>query len=51
MKEKIDQLKQQLEQAKTLFLKLQGAIEVLESMETEASKEKPKKEVAKEDKK
>ena len=51
MKEKIEQLKQQMEQAKTLFFKLQGAIEVLESLEDEKTEKKPKKEVAKDDKK
>tara|TARA_R100000808_G_C2015269_1_gene66012 strand:- start:40 stop:195 length:156 start_codon:yes stop_codon:yes gene_type:complete len=51
MKDKIAQLKEQLEQTKTLFFKLQGAIEVLESLEDEKTEEKPKKEVAKDDKK
>tara|TARA_R100001163_G_C5041894_1_gene179847 strand:+ start:1018 stop:1149 length:132 start_codon:yes stop_codon:yes gene_type:complete len=37
--EKISSLKKQQEQAKELFLKLQGAIELLEALE----KEKPKK--------
>ena len=41
-KEKIKSLKSQQEQAKELFIKLQGAIEVLESMEKEGS-EKDKK--------
>tara|TARA_Y100001963_G_scaffold117420_1_gene163353 strand:- start:514 stop:654 length:141 start_codon:yes stop_codon:yes gene_type:complete len=40
--EKINSLKKQQEQAKELFLKLQGAIELLEALEKE-EKEKPKK--------
>ena len=51
MKEKIAQLTEQMEQAKTLFFKLQGAIEVLQAIEAEEKVEKPKKEVAKEEKK
>jgi hypothetical protein len=51
MKEKIDQLKQQADQAKTLFLKLQGAIEILEAMEKEKKDQTPKEKVAKDDKK
>ena len=37
--ERIEQLKQQQEQAKEVFIKCQGAIEVLESMLTEQEKE------------
>ena len=37
--EKIESLKNQQEQAKELFVKLQGAIEVLTSMQEEESKE------------
>ena len=51
MEKKISQLKEQLEQAKTLFFKLQGAIEVLEGIKAEEKEAKSKKEVAKEDKK
>jgi len=36
---KIDSLKSQQDQAKELFVKLQGAIEVLASMQEEESKE------------
>tara|TARA_R110000824_G_scaffold399294_1_gene604633 strand:+ start:556 stop:705 length:150 start_codon:yes stop_codon:yes gene_type:complete len=36
---KIEKLKNQQEQAKELFVKLQGAIEVLTSMQEEESKE------------
>ena len=42
-KERIEKLKQQQEQAKELFIKLQGAIEVLTSMEEEKSDKKDKK--------
>ena len=42
LKEKIDSLKKQQEQAKELFIKLQGAIEVLTSMEEEKSKKDKK---------
>ena len=38
-KEKIETLKKQQEQAKELFVKLQGAIEVLTSMQEEEPKE------------
>ena len=41
--EKIDLLKKQQEQAKELFVKLQGAIEVLTSMEKEEPDKKGKK--------
>jgi Holliday junction resolvase RusA-like endonuclease len=41
-KEKIESLKKQQEQAKELFIKLQGAIEVLVSMEEEKSKKDKK---------
>jgi len=34
-KEKIDQLNEQMEQAKTLFIKCQGAIEMLTGMQEE----------------
>ena len=37
--EKIESLKNQREQAKELFIKLQGAIEVLTSMQEEEPKE------------
>jgi hypothetical protein len=42
LNEKIDSLKKQQEQAKELFIKLQGAIEVLTSMEEEKSKKDKK---------
>ena len=42
-KEKIEALKKQQEQAKELFVKLQGAIEVLTSMQEEEHKKKEKK--------
>ena len=45
LKEKLENLKKQQEQAKEIFVKCQGAIELLESMLDE------KKEVKKEDKK
>ena len=48
LKEKIDNLKSQQEQAKELFIKCQGAIEFLEAMQEE---EKDKKEDKKESKK
>ncbi len=41
--EKIEALKGQQEQAKELFVKLQGAIEVLTSMQEEEHKKKEKK--------
>jgi|TARA_R110002073_G_scaffold60004_5_gene150836 hypothetical protein len=40
--EKIESLKKQQEQAKELFVKLQGAIEVLTSMNEEESKKDKK---------
>ena len=40
LKEKIESLKKQQEQTKELFIKLQGAIEVLESMNKEESQGK-----------
>ena len=40
--EKIESLKKQQEQAKELFVKLQGAIEVLTSMNEEVSKKDKK---------
>ena len=42
-KEKIEALKAQQEQAKELFVKLQGAIEVLTSMQEEEPDKKGKK--------
>ena len=42
-KEKIETLKKQQEQAKELFVKLQGAIEVLTSMQEEEPKKAEKK--------
>ena len=42
-KKKIESLKNQQEQAKELFIKLQGAIEVLDSMIEEEESEKDKK--------
>jgi hypothetical protein len=42
LKEKIDSLKKQQEQAKELFIKCQGAIELLESMIEEDSKKEKK---------
>tara|TARA_R100000656_G_scaffold115362_1_gene87916 strand:- start:282 stop:425 length:144 start_codon:yes stop_codon:yes gene_type:complete len=42
-KEKIDSLKKQQEQTRELFIKLQGAIEVLEDMDKEDSKDKKNK--------
>ena len=48
LKEKIENLKSQQEQAKELFIKCQGAIEFLESMQEE---EKDKKEDKKDSKK
>jgi hypothetical protein len=42
LKEKIEGLKKQQQQAKELFIKLQGAIEVLTSMEEEKSKKDKK---------
>ena len=41
--EKIDSLKKQQEQTRELFIKLQGAIEVLEDMDKEDSKDKKNK--------
>jgi len=41
--EKIESLKTQQEQAKELFVKLQGAIEVLTSMQEEEPKKEKKK--------
>ena len=41
--EKIETLKSQQEQAKELFVKLQGAIEVLTSMQEEEPKKEKKK--------
>ena len=41
--EKIEALKSQQEQAKELFVKLQGAIEVLTSMQEEEPKKEKKK--------
>jgi len=41
--EKIVSLKKQQEQTRELFIKLQGAIEVLESMDKEDSKDKKNK--------
>ena len=41
--EKIESLKKQQEQAKELFVKLQGAIEVLTSMQEEEPKKEKKK--------
>ena len=38
--DKIESLKKQQEQAKELFIKLQGAIEVLVSMQEESKKDK-----------
>ena len=43
LKEKIESLKKQQEQTKELFIKLQGAIEVLESMSKEESQGKKEK--------
>jgi hypothetical protein len=43
LKEKIESLKKQQEQTKELFIKLQGAIEVLESMGKEESQGKKEK--------
>ena len=43
-KEKIEALKKQQEQAKELFVKLQGAIEVLTSMQEEEPEKVEKKE-------
>jgi hypothetical protein len=46
LEEKIKNLKTQQEQAKEMFIKYQGAIEMLESMikeEQESSKKEPKK--------
>ena len=40
LKEKIETLKKQQEQSKELFIKLQGAIEVLTSMQNESEKDK-----------
>tara|TARA_R100001594_G_scaffold56838_1_gene90761 strand:- start:588 stop:725 length:138 start_codon:yes stop_codon:yes gene_type:complete len=42
LNEKIESLKKQQEQAKELFVKLQGAIEVLTSMNEEESKKDKK---------
>ena len=42
-KEKIVSLKKQQEQARELFIKLQGAIEVLESMDKEDSQDEKSK--------
>ena len=42
LKEKIEGLKKQQQQAKELFIKLQGAIEVLTSMNEEGSKKDKK---------
>tara|TARA_R100000781_G_scaffold95606_1_gene59712 strand:+ start:49 stop:198 length:150 start_codon:yes stop_codon:yes gene_type:complete len=39
MKEKIKNLKKQQEQARELFIKCQGAIELLESMEKESQED------------
>ena len=41
--EKINSLKKQQEQTRELFIKLQGAIEVLEDMDKEDSKDKKNK--------
>ena len=43
LEEKIDKLKQQQEQAKEIFIKCQGGIELLESMIKEKSSKKEKK--------
>ena len=43
LSEKIESLKKQQEQAKELFIKLQGAIEVLSSMAEEKKSKKDKK--------
>ncbi len=43
LKEKLDNLKVQQEQAKELFVKLQGAIEVLTSMQEEEPEKVEKK--------
>ena len=43
LKERIEGLKQQQEKAKELFVKLQGAIEVLTSMQEEEPKKEEKK--------
>jgi hypothetical protein len=45
LKEKLENLKRQQEQAKEVFIKVQGAIEFVESMikEQESSKEEKKK--------
>lgn len=40
MKEKLENLKKQQEAAKELFIKLQGAIELIEGMIAEEQKEK-----------
>tara|TARA_R110000824_G_scaffold26500_2_gene90891 strand:+ start:4744 stop:4896 length:153 start_codon:yes stop_codon:yes gene_type:complete len=42
-KEKIDSLKKQQEQTRELFIKLQGAIEMLESMQEDESPKEDKK--------
>ena len=42
LKEKLENLKKQQEQAKEVFLKCQGAIEVLEAMLKEDKKDKKK---------
>ena len=41
--EKIDSLKKQQEQARELFIKLQGAIELLQALEEENNSKKDKK--------
>ena len=49
--EKIQNLKSQQEQAKEIFVKCQGAIELLEAMKEEEEKSKEKESSKKEDKK
>ena len=49
--EKIQNLKSQQEQAKEIFVKCQGAIELLETMKEEEEKSKEKESSKKEDKK
>ena len=44
LKEKIESLKNQQEQAKEMFIKCQGAIELLEGMAEEKDKKEEKKE-------
>ena len=44
LNEKLDNLRKQQEQAKEIFVKCQGAIELLESMKEEEEKKSSKKE-------